>query len=320
MSSGRGDIGVQQGGGRGGGGAIGAPAGGGWWSSGYGYGYGGHDAGGSGGGRRPWGVGDGPMGHRWEDPRRDGRVQKTRGRGGRGAGRGAGRGRGSSQGMAKNYQNSWFSDKEYQERDVGRRVEPRRANSDSNINAIGENGGEAVADGSAAVDGRQEDRTMHSPESQYEKFDVESGEFVGLNLTADDAFALIARADLTQRPGTLYDVEIKPISKNGGTSTREGYFVDGSVMPRVARTQPQGTRHDVRIKARAEEGAASNEVIKERFMGALVTPHDPFALDENQDNLVLDPLEVEAAVASAAENLGTEDAFRKRDQPHEKDT
>ncbi|KAK2596032.1 hypothetical protein N8I77_013540 [Diaporthe amygdali] len=283
MSSGREDIGVQQGGGRGGGGAIGAPAGGGWWSSGYGYGYGGHHAGGSGGGRRPWGAGDGPMGHRWEDPRRDGRVQKTRGRGGRGACRGAGRGtgrdRGAGQGMAKNYQNSRFSDKEYQQRDVGRRDEPRRANFDSIINAIGETGGEAVANGSAAVDGRQEDRMTHSPGSQYEKFDAESGEFVGFNLTANDVFALIARADLTQRPRTRYDVEIKPISKNGGTSTREGYFVDGSAMPRVARTQPQGDRHDVRIKGRPKEGAASNEVIKERFLGALVTPHDPFALD-----------------------------------------
>lgn len=262
MSSGRGNVGAQYRGGRGGrggrgrGGSFGAPSSA-WWDNGYG-GQSGHGGfagiggfgggGGGGGGRPPWQGNDGPMGHKYEDPRRRGRVQKNRARGRGGRGRGGARGGG--QGTADKL-NSWVSDQHYQKRETGARERPEGVNYDAQLNTVRADGAPLVEDGMLAVENRQRDRLTHSRASQYEAADVKSGDFLGMNL----------------KPGSVH-----------------------SLMARADRTQPEGTRYNVRIKAvSAEDGAASSEVIKGRFCGAMLSTADPFAFDPDQDGMEVDP-------------------------------
>ncbi|KAG6357331.1 hypothetical protein INS49_015209 [Diaporthe citri] len=218
-------------------------------------GFGGGGGGGGGGGRRPWQGGDGPQGHRWEDPRRDGRVQKNRGRGrgrggrGRGGAQRGGRGgaRGAGQAMA-NKLNTWTSDQHYQKRESGAREQPEGVNFDAQLNRVRAEGAPLVEDGLHAVENRQRDRLMHSRALQYEAADVKAADFVGMNLEARNVHSLMARAD---------------------------------------RTQPQGTRYNVRIKAvRPERGLASSEAAKQQLFDAMLSAADPFEFDPDQKDEV----------------------------------
>lgn len=261
MSSGRGNVGAQHRGGRGGrgGGGLFDTYGAGWLGSGYGAqsGHGGFaraGGGGGGGGRRPFRGGGGPMGHRYEDPRRDGRVQKNRGRGGGrgrgGRGRGGARGgrggaRGGGQAMADKLE-SWVSEKHYQNRESGAREQPTGVNYDAQLNRVRPKEGPPVENGLVAVENNQRDRLVNSTASQFEAADPRSGDFVGINLEARNVHSLVARAH---------------------------------------RTQPEGTRYNVLMRAvKVEDGLISSEAAKQQLYGAMVSTADPFAFEKDEED------------------------------------
>lgn len=201
MSSGRANVGVQHRGGRAGG-FFGTRRGGG---------------GGGGGGRRPWEGGDGPMGHRWEDTRRDGRVQKN---GPRGRGRGGMGGRGRRAGAASN-KNTWVSGQSYQKRYEGPREAPEGVNYDSTRVGSRASGLPRFLEGFLAVESHQMDRLMDSQATQYEAADVEHGVFVGANLDPRNIHSLIARAERTQPEGTRYEVQIEAVSEDSPSTSED---------------------------------------------------------------------------------------------------
>lgn len=186
------------------------------------------------------------MGHRYEDPRRDGRVQKNRGRGqGRGrAGRGRGGARGGGQGTADKL-NSWVSDQQYQNRESGAREQPTGVNYDAQLNRVRSKEGPPVEDGLVAVENDQRDRLVNSRASQFEAADPRSGDFVGINLEPRNVHSLVARAH---------------------------------------RTQPEGTRYNVLMRAvRAEDGLISSEAAKQQLYDAMVSTADPFAFEKSPE-------------------------------------
>lgn len=131
--------------------------------------------------------------------------------------------------------------------------------------------------GMSAVENRQRDRLTNSQASQFVAADVKGGDFLGINLDARNAHSLMDRAD---------------------------------------RTQPEGTRWNMRLKAvSAEDGAATSDVIKGRFLGAMVSAADPFAFDPNQKGIERgdeDEMDVDPTVQkpSAEEQMEEE---RRRD-------
>lgn len=236
MFSGRANVGVQQRGGRAGG-FFGARRG-----------------GGGGGGRRPSEGGDDPMGHRWEDTRRDGRVQKNAGRG-RGRGGRGGRGRGA--GAASN-KNTWFSDQSYQKRYEGPREAPEGVNYDSSRVSSRASGLPRFLEGLLAVESHQVERLMDSQATQYEAADVEKGVFVGANIDPRNLHSLIARVERTQPEGTRYNVQIEAVSEDS-TSTSEDIkerFLGALAVPRASDDEPmsQERRRDAAGDTVDEEG------------------------------------------------------------------
>lgn len=213
------------------------------------YGQGGHGGfagsggGGGGGGRRPFRGGDGPMGHRYEDPRHDARVQKNtggrgRGRGRRGRGRGRGQGRGGQDATqtdgAANRLHAWASD----EKDTGEQEKEAGVSSDAPMNKSGSPDASFIRD-------------AYSADEYYKKLRQES------------------RA-------VSHRVAI-PDSGKFGTPTvdRRGAH---SYVDRVFDSLPHGHRASCKVTGVSpEDAAATSEVIKGRFLGALVTG-DPFKL------------------------------------------
>lgn len=116
-------------------------------------------------------------------------------------------------------------------------------NYDSLMNKRRSHSAPSIRDGILAVEGSQRDRLMQSQAKQYEAADIEAGSFLGINLTARNAQSLLARADRTQPSGTTYNVRFQRVSK--------------------------------------EDGAASSDEIKYRFLTSLVAPADPFAFDQS---------------------------------------
>lgn len=189
------------------------------------------------------------MGHRYEDPRRDGRVQKGRGggrgRGGRGRGGARGGARGGGQGMADKL-DSWVSDQYFQKRESGAREQPTGVNYDAQLTRVRAKGAPLVETALSAVENNQRERLVKSKSSQYEAADVKSGSFLGINLEARNVHSLVARAH---------------------------------------RSQPEGTRYNVLLRAvRAEDGLISSEAAKQQLYSAMVSTADPFAFEKSQED------------------------------------
>ncbi|KAL2275784.1 hypothetical protein FJTKL_01546 [Diaporthe vaccinii] len=181
--------------------------------------------GGGGGGRRPWKRGGGPMGHRYEDPRRDARVQKNtdrgRGRGGRGRG-GGGRGGqegGVGPGGKANDLHTWNAGRTYAQRETGPRQQIEGVNFDAKLNDCGN--GSPIRDGKLAVEGFQRDRLMKSDAQAFEAADVKSGLFLGSGLQERDIHSLTARAVRTQPPGTRFSYALRAENRRDGPASSE---------------------------------------------------------------------------------------------------
>lgn len=172
-------------------------------------GHGGFRGGGGGGGERPWRGGDGPQGHRYEDPRRDGRIQKNRGRGRGRGGRSRGRARGGAIGGGQGTANesSWGGES---------------VSYDAQLNGVHADGAAPVEEGMYAVDNRHRQRPSDSQASQYETAHDNTGGYLGINLEVRNIHSFVDRVVRTQPQGTRWDVRLlQAVSMEDGAASSD---------------------------------------------------------------------------------------------------
>lgn len=140
---------------------------------------------------------------------------------------------------------TWEAGRTYKQQDMGPRQQIEGVNYDSQRNSIGH--GPDIEDGKFAVDGYQRDRLMRSDAQAFEGADVKTGKFVGCGLNERALHSLVSRGARTQPPGSTYDIVLQ--------------------------------RRDT------EDGPVSSEVVRDRFLSALIAPGDPFAYNANMNRI-----------------------------------
>lgn len=305
MSSGRANVGVQQRGGRAGG-FFGARRGG----------------GGGGGGRRPWESGDGPMGHRWEDTRREGRIEKNRA-----SGRGQGRGRGGTN-VGRGMANENTREKRHQSDRLmlSQATQYEAADVESGV-FLGVNlDARSVNALMARVDSSQPEGTRY--DVQIKVVSGEEADFI--SEAVRERFLGSMVGNTTQPEGTSRNVPAQAVSMEDGPASSEiikGRFLsvpegdpfafdpdqegmemevphasfskekgppaaeaieESSWVPTIGHNkQPQRKHRTMRTKAvKPERGLVSSEAAKQQLYGAMLSTADPFAFDPDQKDEV----------------------------------